>query len=420
MRIAEEASYFTFFLLILLFAAIDISLHVKIDFSSFYSSISSFLNNTSPYTVRPLDFLHSTKTASINLNTPFFVVLLSPLRFLSYEKAYLLWQFGAFASLAVSINHILHRYHLHQAKYLLAFFFSYPVFMNFFIGQIAPYILLCITFGERALRRKQPIFAGILWGWITGVKLFTGLLFFYLLYKRNRIGMVSFSITFLITLLIPLLIAGPNIYLEYLAALKSINWYIHAWNGSLHGFLVRSQSLMFFSITQSIQHFLSMSILISVLFSYFYLLIFQDKKIQDKAFSLTLIYMLIINPLSWHYYFLLLLEPLASLLSKEQSFSNEKKLIGIVLFILFAYPRHSNEIKNASDLLTRLTTGSQYFYCLLLTLAMTYWQDNKSEKRIQQKGYYPFLKVIIIFIMYFLTFDFTASNIAKLINNSGG
>ena len=92
-KITKASSYFSFILLLVLFASIDINYCVKVDFSSFYSSLISFHQGMSPYNTNHLTFLDPNKTASVNLNTPFFVILLLPLGYVSYPTAFILWSF---------------------------------------------------------------------------------------------------------------------------------------------------------------------------------------------------------------------------------------------------------------------------------------------------------------------------------------
>lgn len=420
-KATKALSYFSFALLLLLFASIDINLCVKVDFSSFYSSIISFQQGLSPYETNPLTFLDSEKTASVNLNTPFFVILLYPLSFISYQTAFVIWQVGAFFALVGSLNIILKKYELDKPSILLAILFSFPIYTNFFIAQIATYVLFFITLGHYYLKNSSPKLAGFCFGIITGIKLFTGLLFFYLLAKREFKACATFLVVFIFTLLLPLLVCGQELYQQYFLAVKSINWYIHAWNGSLLGFIERSHALNFITTDESNQKYITFAILLMVFLSYLSILVWKKNQYKSNLFNLTLIYMLLLNPLSWLYYFILLLEPYMSLASKEKFLSIERKLSCLLLFILFAYPRHSDVVKVSTDLLVRLTTGSQYFYTLLLSLIIFIWpMRSKAIDVIKpEPAYYPFLKIIVLFFIFFMNFGFTATNLSKLVGNSG-
>tara|TARA_B110000879_G_C11140950_1_gene500319 strand:- start:549 stop:1832 length:1284 start_codon:yes stop_codon:yes gene_type:complete len=417
-RLAIILSTFSFFLLMAGLFYLAVSFKMKIDFSSFYSSICALNLNLSPYMARPLDFLNTSVTGAVNLNTPFFVLLFSPLQKINYEYALIIWQLGSFFSLIISARLILKRYELYDARYLLCFMFSFPVIMNAFIGQIGAYVFVCVTLGHHYFKNNKSIIAGILWGGITGIKLFTGLLLIYALIKKDYKAVLSFSITLFITLLIPYYIFGIDIYLGYFNALKSINWYEHAWNGSLLGFILRSKMLLFLTSDPQCIRYLSLGMLAAFSSSYVYLMFVKKEKWQHQAFNLTLIYMLLLNPLGWFYYFLLLLHPLATLASTERNFSFLKKIIFLIFFILLAFPRHSDAVKVATLMPIRLSIGSQYFYALILGLGLMLWQDTKKSLVMKYESFYAFLKVIVIFIIYAATFYFTVNNLSKLLTVS--
>ncbi len=64
---------------------------LNVDFSAFYGAALAYLHDANPYQDLSSAFLVHPTTLAVNLNPPFFLLLFSPLTYLSYTTASLIW-----------------------------------------------------------------------------------------------------------------------------------------------------------------------------------------------------------------------------------------------------------------------------------------------------------------------------------------
>ena len=129
-----------YLILMVILLRLTVYLKIKVDFSSFYMSFKHLGVLDNPYAGYPLTFLDLTTKNAVNLNTPFFVMWLSPLAKMNYFYALSCWQVGSIFSLILGIKLTFNASKLSFHPYFLGVCFSYPILMNFFIAQIGAYI----------------------------------------------------------------------------------------------------------------------------------------------------------------------------------------------------------------------------------------------------------------------------------------
>lgn len=393
-------------------------LRLPIDFSSFYASILSLKNQQSPYQTQVLSFLNITKSSTLNLNTPFFVIIVSPLALLSYIKAFYFWQVLSMLALVYSGFLTLKIYPKQPKSYLLALFFSYPVLMNFLLGQLCSFLFLFIILGLQFERRNKQKLAGLCWGLATAIKLFPGLLLIYALSKKKYKLSLFFFITVLISFFIPYCIYGHVIYKQYLSALNQVDLYSHNWNASVSGFVFRVLS----EAQPTPENLLSIKIYDSWIFTigsfiYCYLMFFNKRMQDESKFNLTIVSMVFLSPLGWIYYLPLLFAPFLSLLNQSKTFSWKQNIVLLFCFALILMPQNYSNFLEMKPFILKISLYSQYFYGLLLMIIF-FISEPKQRGALNKDGpVYILTKTLSLFVLYGFTFYVFFVNLGKLIMN---
>jgi len=274
------------------------------------------------------------------LNPPFFVLLVLPFGLLSYSWSLLLWSLVSIVCGIISLGLLQKCLPVHftlnlSLSLLIAFFAYYPTFANIQFGQVT-LILMPFEIGAwLAVRRNNNRLAGVLLGIAASLKPFFGLFLLYFLIRREWRALSWFISTIVICAGIAMIGLGVKSYVNYYAILHSVKWYSSSWNASLYGFLVRLLGGSERNIPLIAAPGLSLKVfylsVIIILAGFIKFLwptskIISEKK-RDLDFSITVITLLIISPLTWLYYLPLLIIPWVVLLQ----LAREKQHIGIYL-----------------------------------------------------------------------------------------
>jgi hypothetical protein len=229
-------------------ASFDFSFeHELTDYGSLYGSASLANLHVNPYLDNPLVFhihgidrhgpstlLQGTSVKAINLNPP---VLLYPFRLLARlnpDSSYIVWTVISVGLFLVSIRLILQMYPSEKLRIRILWILAMgAVWYTFHLGQIYMILLFFASLAWWALRKQNWLVAGISIGIICAIKpnflVWPGLL---IASKSKRIGITAFVTTGLLSA-IPLLLQGPIIYREWLAACRGFNGYELPGNSSL-------------------------------------------------------------------------------------------------------------------------------------------------------------------------------------------
>ncbi|MCL5272578.1 MAG: DUF2029 domain-containing protein [Gammaproteobacteria bacterium] len=354
----------------------------KLDFSTFYSSIRALMHDENPYAALVADFLPIPRTLSNNLCPPVFLVLTYPLGLFSYHTALIFWYLISFFSgligagitfaLAYSTDSIIK----HGLSLVLLYMMLFSTIMNLAIGQIGSILFLFIMLGYYYYLKDRDYLAGTLWAIIISIKLFPGLLFFFVLSERRFKLLFTMLLVCFCCWAIPLVLYGPQLYQQYYTLMSTISWYADSWNASIYGFLFR-----LFTFSYNVPHDVRITISLIYLFVftialglYYHFLRAAttdstNRSVNHYRFCLTLVFMLLLSPLGWIYYFSLLILPLALCWSKEAQKTNApKRTLGFWLLSLFLlnFPFDYVRIGYVPNFLTRATIYSFHFYGLLL------------------------------------------------------
>ncbi|KTD21404.1 mannosyltransferase [Legionella lansingensis] len=354
----------------------------NLDFASFYSAALASFKGENPYRVWLSTYLPVTKELALNLNPPIFLLLFSPLARLSYPVGLTIWLMICFilgligATIAFNqalSSESLKKYRLILYVVYLAFF---PTIMNISIAQVGTILLFFVMLGYHFYLKNRDSYAGIMWGFIISFKLFPALLLFYVLKQRRFRVFWVIIVTFVLCWLLPLIIYGPGIYAQYYSMMLNISWYKDNWNGSLYGFL--SRLVLLDPSGKFGLHWLTT--LYPILFVALLMLYLKKMGPNDavpvnhQPFCLTLVVMLMLSPLSWVYYFPLLIFPLLLTwvaILEGNTLGKKSQQIWLLCLFLINFPINNMTFSNISSkkaisIMDLMMFSSFYFYGLVL------------------------------------------------------
>ncbi len=386
------------------------------DFYKFYQSVRFYFDGQNIYSniIRPLKpiealSLHHTLPRLIlpsDLNPPFFIMLLTPFAWLSYGHALLCWSVITFCCSVLGILLSLKSYpeawqNPNIRWYALAGLLIYfPVYANFFLGQLGSILLLITAAAWLQCRKKSYDIAGILLGFAFSLKLFYGLFLIFFLIRRKWRTLFIMITTYVSCSFAAFVFFGLSNYKHYLYTLNHIRWFAGSWNASLYGFLIRlfgtghegnHPIINYPSLGQPFYHIISIIILVYFVYqihkSYQNEMRVADYNPRDELdwqFSLTLVVMLLLSPLAWLYYFTLLIIPFITiirLIHKLRHFNFNFCLL-IVILLLSGTPNYYRLPTEMVKLSMAITWANYYFYSLVLLFFLLFKirvQMNKKE-----------------------------------------
>ncbi|KTD48337.1 mannosyltransferase [Legionella quateirensis] len=371
------------------------------------------MHDNNPYATLVADYLPIPRKLSSNLCPPFFLVLTYPLGLLSYHTALLCWFLFSFisgligAGIAISLAFSKDSIHKYGLILMLIYMMLFSTIMNLVIGQIGSILFLFIMLGYYYYLRKRDYLAGILWAIIISIKLFPGLLFFYVISERRF--KLFFTMIFICVCCwaIPLYFCGPQIYRNYYNLMSTVSWYADSWNASIYGFLYR---LVTYNFDAPYELRLKISfiyiIVFTVAFGFYYHCLRRTTNdstthpVNHYRFCLTLVFMLLLSPFGWIYYFSLLILPLLLFWSKEvQKTNTPTRTLGFFLISVFLlnFPFDYVKIGYMPHFLTRATIYSFHFYGLLLLAYLIIKEKELPGQNELIKA--PLLNSLIIIVM---------------------
>ncbi|QRN04779.1 DUF2029 domain-containing protein [Legionella sp. MW5194] len=353
---------------------------LRLDISAFYTTAQALSQGLDPYQNFVPDYLPHAKKLPANLNPPIFLLLFRPLSQLPYEYAVPVWSlfifalgiWGAWLTFRLAFPKPFIKRHgiLLLAVYLLLF----NTLMDTVIVQMGSVIFFMVMAGYFAYTRGHDRLAGCLWGSITAIKLFPGLLFVFAFRQRRYTVCLAMALSFIVLWLIPLFTHGAILYEQYFTMMKRVLWYGDSWNASIHGYLYRL-------LIDNVHPDPGILVLTRSLYLVFFTLIFYwyCKAIKPGnhsanphyAFCLTLLLMLLLSPFGWLYYFSLLLFPLVlswQTLVTCRDIPPHLTALWFLAFFLVNVPLDYVMFTKMPDLISRMTLYSLFFYGLVLLI----------------------------------------------------
>ncbi len=348
---------------------------LKLDYYSFYYAAQALLNGDNPYEVLIAKNLSTLPKIPVNLNPPIVLALFTPL---SELNVYLSISFWFFSSIIMGLMSMILACRLlfsssflkkHRLSFCLVYLALFSTLMNAWIVQIAAVLGLGIIGGYYLYQQGRYKLAAIVWGIIIALKIFPGLLFFYVLRHKHYKMLGIMAMTVCVMWLIPIAAFGMDAYRNYLTMLPRVLWYGNSWNASIYGF--------FFRLLVDVHHpdniilVQCLTGLICIGCIGWYLKKIYSIKLADnknhQSFCLTVVVMLLISPLGWMYYFSILLIPILVTWSQITLTETSKSRIILWLFCVFLlnFPVDCIQTQMVKTL-DKVTICSFYFYGLLL------------------------------------------------------
>jgi hypothetical protein len=273
---------------------------------------------------------------SKNAHPPASVLLAIPYGLLDYPRATLVWNLFSLAAFGASLWLTGRALGVEAQPWailpaLTLLLLCNPLRQQVNQGQFNPVLLLLITGAWTAERSGRSVLAGTLLGAATAFKLFPGFFFLYFLLRRRWTVVASGLAALAAMSAVTLLILGPQTYGSYLREVfPAMSTYRNWWsNASLAGFWVKwFNSGAVSTVTDpglppylppvaarpalALSGFVLSAAAVLLLWARA-ILRARSRSQRDLAFGVTLTTMLLLSPVSWDHYFLLLLLPIAQL-----------------------------------------------------------------------------------------------------------
>ncbi len=262
-----------------------------------------------------------------NAHPPASVMIALPLGHLSYRDAHLLWNLISFTLFLVSLAIIwrelkfpLSPWSLLATVGLILLF--HPLYLHLHQGQLNILVLFFITLAWWADRHDRVGWAGVALGVAAGLKLYPMFLFTYFLFTGRWRGLVTGPAAFLAVNGVAWMVLGGEAFRTYIdTIIPSLVSYQSSWNNvSLTAFWLRifnpypEQKIVAWVTKPALATLLIWAsrgvITIAVAWltwrSY-------SQATRDRAFAAAIVGMILVSPITWSHYFVLLLLPMALL-----------------------------------------------------------------------------------------------------------
>jgi hypothetical protein len=260
-----------------------------------------------------------------NAHLPAAVLLTLPLAFLDYPDAFLVWDLLSLVAFAVSLALVVYQLPLRISPWALLPLLTLLLFCNPFRqqlnqGQLNLLLLLLLTGAWAADRSGHPWWAGALLGTAAAVKIFPAFVFLYFVARRDWRAVAAGGLAVLVWTGLTAAVLGPSCYRDYVEnVLPHVATYRDSWiNFSLTGLWYKllagtAQG----GHTSSLWHNPPAATLTAVVSALAIVAVVavvcaraRSVADRDRAFALCVTAMLLVSPITWDHYFVLLLLPL--------------------------------------------------------------------------------------------------------------
>jgi hypothetical protein len=286
-----------------------------------------------------------------NAHPPTAVLLGMPFAGLRFADAFALWNVFSLVFLAAAAALIVRQLALPFALWdvlpaITLLLLCYPFWHQMVHGQLNLLLLLLLSGAWTADRNGHPHWAGTLVALATAIKLFPGFIFVYFLLRREwaavRTGLLALAgITALTALVL-----GPDAYRGYFLEVlpRTAQWRSEWSNLSLSGVWCKLFESSNFGGPMEIQPslqspllaLLGMSITLLAVTAILALRARQLRLAEDRdlLYALTMIGMLLVSPITWDHYLLLLILPTAVLWQRLPRGGIGREVVVLLLAVL--------------------------------------------------------------------------------------
>jgi hypothetical protein len=293
----------------------------------------------------------------VNAHPPTSILLALPLVGLDYPDAVLAWNLISLAALGVSLLLVLRQLAIPLSFWSLTpllalLLLCAPLWAHVYYGQLGLVLLLLLVGTWTAERSGKPAWAGALLATATAIKLFPGFLFLYFVVRRQWRAVWAGAAALVGLTLLTAGVLGVDAYRSYVQeVLPQVAWFRVGWNNaSLPGFWAklfdpapdiarsvwRTEALWQSPPLATAGTFLSCAALTALLAWVIYRA--RSRSECDRAFGAAITGMLLVSPVVWEHYFVLLLLPVALLGTAFPERILARVLFLVVVIALFFIP----------------------------------------------------------------------------------
>jgi Glycosyltransferase family 87 len=329
-----------------------------------------------------------------NAHPPTSVLLAMPLASLDFDTAFFIWNLISIPLLILSLWLIVRGLAIKCQAWAVfpattMLILCSPLQMQIRHGQLSLLLLSLICGAWFAERSGQPRVAGVLLGAAAAIKFFPAFMLVYFAVRR-RWTVVSWGAGALALLFcLTAVVLGWQTCLDYVRdVLPNMYWFRVNWgNNSLAGFWCRifdpapwrkrdfslTKPLLYSPTLASLGHWVSSATVAAI--TVLSALSARTRHEEDQAFAVAVIAMLLISPITWDHYFLLLLLPLAIQWLRTDFLRPSGWVFGLVVLCMWVEPVVSLSLSGLNGRvagpLVNLTVLSYQFYALLALFGLS-------------------------------------------------
>ncbi len=283
-----------------------------------------------------------------NAHPPVSVLAALPFAAFGYRVAFVLWNLASITALAVSMWLIMRRAGLAFGRVWIfpvvtLLLTSGALTHHLFQGQWNLILLLLMTGCWAADRGGREVLGGSLLGAAMALKLFPGFLLLYFVARRQWRSVASAGAVFVLLNAAALAVFGvESIRTYFFEVVPQLGQFRDTWtNASLMGFLSRlfdgSRSGHVYPLLKSELLMQAAYVIASgllVLAAGWRVWQAKSRPQRDVAFGLCIIAMLLISPVTWNHYFVMLILPLAVLWRAAGTSVSKRSFVAVAVLML--------------------------------------------------------------------------------------
>jgi hypothetical protein len=338
----------------------------------------------------------------VNAHPPAAILLALPLAYLPYRDAALVWNLGSLLMLVVSLYLVRQGLRIPFSLWSLfptatLLLLCTPLLMQQHLGQLNLVILLLLTGVWAADRSGRPLLAGTCLGIATAIKLFPGFLFLYFMLRGRWKTVIAGVVSLFLIADLTAALFGPEAYRYYfLVIVPRVAKFRGLWaNASLVGFWVKlfdppSEYPRVVPIWRSpAAARLGVVVSCSAILAVLAWIVRRSKSLmqQDLTFGLAVTAMLLVSPITWDHYLLMLLLPIAVTWVRLPQSDAARILFTAILIAFWSWPLQIDNLLIPGGVATGLarpvhtfTILSYQCYALLALFALGVVESLRCEK----------------------------------------
>ena len=377
--------------------------YVLPDFFQEYASSKNYFDGVDIYnnqsdSIRSLIYANLDEKSlmfEFNAHPPSAVLVSMPLAGLGFNEAMLTWNILSLLAFASGIWLIIANLELPCSPWSFVPIIALSLFFNPLIeqigqGQLSAIIMALVTGAWAAERCGRPSRAGVLIGFASAIKLFPGFLILYYAWRREWKIVRSAVATLAVVTAVTALILGLDAYVNYVVrVLPNVAWFRAGWNNaSLSGFWSRlldpvpeKARAIYLTIPLVYMPALCKAMTLVSSLAVVGFVAWSTRagrshnalpplRESDYSFAMAVTAMLLISPITWEHYFLILAVPLAILwLGMPQSPVHVVVFVAILAVIGCDTRSYFSKNIVVAKPMHSLTILSNHTYCLLAILA---------------------------------------------------